>query len=119
GLVTGVSRVVARIAQGRNVVLQGVPQTRGSRDDTRSSRNVFTTVVIIWLIMIALGRIRRPPRGGLRRSRPWSGWNSGVRPFGGGPFGGGFGGFGGGGGGGGFGGFGGGRSGGGGGGGGW
>jgi hypothetical protein len=49
-------------------------------------------------------------RGRWGRRNTWSGWHSGVGPFGGGGFGGGFGGFGGGGGGGGFGGFGGGRS---------
>jgi uncharacterized protein len=116
GLVEGVSRLVARIAQGRNVTLEGVrlPQQRQA-PGVGSGRMLLFAIFIIFMVINAIaGRSRR-------RRGHWSRWNSGVGPFGG-PFGGGFGGFGGGGGGfggGGFGGFGGGRSGGGGGGGGW
>jgi uncharacterized protein len=116
GLVSGVSRIVSRIAQGRNVVLQGVPPDT-DREPVAGSGNNLALLMFVLFIIIAMARTRR--RRGRRRwgGGPWSGWNSGVGPFGG-PFGGGFGGFGGGGGGG-FGGFGGGRSGGGGGGGSW
>jgi uncharacterized protein len=119
GLVTGVSRIVARIADGRNVVLQGVPQTTRGAPSTGSGANLIIAIFVLFIVINALAGRRR--RGGRWGRGPWSGWNSRVGPFGG-PFGGGFGGFGGGGfggGGGGFGGFGGGRSGGGGGGGGW
>lgn len=116
GLVSGVSHLVSRIAQGRNVVLQGVPQDQSNRPGTGSGNSWIIAIVILFIVLNALGRTRRRAAGRFGRDR-WSGWNSGVGPFGG-PFGGGFGGFGGGGGGG-FGGFGGGRSGGGGGGGSW
>ena len=118
GLVAGVERVVGRIAQGRNISIDGV---RVPRTDVRRPASGGGTPIPFWVILLAIivfmiiGRLgggRRGPRfwgGG-----PWSGWSSGVGPFGGGFGGGGGGGFGGG-----FGGFGGGRSGGGGGGAGW
>jgi uncharacterized protein len=117
GLLAGVSRLVGRIAERRNVTLEGVTPTRPRRraPSTSSGRNPIGGLIVLFIVInIIAGRLRR------RRGRHWgggSGWTSGV-----GPFGGGFGGFGGGGGGGfggGFGGFGGGRSGGGGGGGSW
>lgn len=119
GLYGGVARIVARIAEGRNVTLQGVrlPQRREAPETGSGGTLLLAIFVLFMLINAIAGRSRR----GRSRRGGWSGWNSGVGPFGG-PFGGGFGGFGGGGGGfggGGFGGFGGGRSGGGGGGGGW
>ena len=116
GLLAGVSRIVARIAQGRNVVLQGVRPQRDTTPDVGSGGNVIFALLIIFILLSIIGRTRRRRRFGGWGTGGWSGWNSGV-----GPFGGGYGGFGGGGGGfgGGFGGFGGGRSGGGGGGAGW
>jgi uncharacterized protein len=116
GLLAGVSRIVARIAQGRNVVLQGVRPQRDTTPDGGSGGNVIFALLIIFILLSIIGRTRRGRRFGGWGTGGWSGWNSGV-----GPFGGGYGGFGGGGGGfgGGFGGFGGGRSGGGGGGAGW
>jgi uncharacterized protein len=129
GLVAGVSRLVGRIAEGRNVTLEGVaPPPRPRRRTGRSGGGSALTGLFILFILLNLvsGRLR----GNRHRRR---GWFSGVGPFGGGfgGLGGGFrgggfrgggfggGGFGGGGFGGGFGGFGGGRSGGGGGGGSW
>jgi uncharacterized protein len=124
GLVAGVQRIVGRIAQGRNVSLQDLPQ----QPQTVRRRRATGGGAIFWLFIafIVLRAIVGGMRRGSRRGPPgwggagWSGWNSGVGPFIGRR--GGFGGFGGGGfggGGGGFGGFGGGRSGGGGGGAGW
>jgi uncharacterized protein len=119
GLLAGVQRIAGRIAQGRNVQLTGVqipPERRRAAPQFSSS-----WVVLIFIILIILSRMGGGgPRRGVRSwgQRGWSGWSSGVGPFGGGFGGGGFGG-GGGGFGGGFGGFGGGRSGGGGGGGSW
>jgi uncharacterized protein len=115
GLVDGATRLINRIAEQRGVTLADVPaderrEVSGSRDSGGNFPIGLIIVVIILIIMMAgrggPGRRRRYWGGG-----PWSGWNSGVGPFGGssGGFGGGFGGFGGGGGGG-FGGFGGGRS---------
>ena len=120
GLLAGVTRIAGRIAERRNVTLQGVPsRPSGPYEDEvgfGATGIVFFIILIILLNLIGRTRRRRRFWGG----PPWSGWNSGVGPFGGGGFGrggfgGGFGGFGGGG----FGGFGGGRSGGGGGGGSW
>jgi uncharacterized protein len=117
GLLDGVSRIVGRIAQGRNVTLPDLP---GERVPTRptitiSPGTIVWILVVVWLLVshfVRAGGRRRRRRGRRWGGGPWSGWNSGVGPFGGsyGGFGGGFGGFGGGRGGGGFGGFGGGRS---------
>ncbi|MEO7275290.1 MAG: TPM domain-containing protein [Vicinamibacterales bacterium] len=109
GLVAGVTRIINRIADGRGVSLQDVPRSApGAGRPTLQIPLPAILLVVFLIIMMSRrggGRGRRHWGGG-----PWSGWNSGVGPFGGG-FGGGFGGFGGGsGGGGGFGGFGGGRS---------
>jgi uncharacterized protein len=116
GLLAGLSRIVARIAQGRNVTLQGVrPQPQGA-PNVGSGGTLMVALFIIFIVLNMLGRTRRRRRFGSWGTGGWSGWNSGVGPFGGGGWGGGGGGgFGGGG----FGGFGGGRSGGGGGGAGW
>jgi uncharacterized protein len=121
GLRAGASRIIGRIAQGRNVTLQDVPVPREPEEPTGTPIPLSVVIAVFIAIMI-LGRIGRGPRSRTRYwgGPPWSGWSSGVGPFGGGwggPFGGGRGG--GGGFGGGFGGFGGGRSGGGGGGAGW
>jgi len=118
GLLAGATRLINRIAEGRNATLENVPAQHARRGAPvrLPCGTIFLVLFVLWLIT----------RGGRRRRRrrywgggPWSGWNSGVGPFGGfgiGGFGGGFGGFGGRGGrgggfgGGGFGGFGGGRS---------
>jgi uncharacterized protein len=116
GLLAGVERIVGRIAQGRGVTLEGVPAVR-SRSRSGGSPIPFWVIVLIILFVIIISRSGGGPRGRRRHwgGGPWSGWSSGVGPFGGGwssggggGFGGGFGGFGGDGGG--FGGFGGGRS---------
>jgi uncharacterized protein len=111
GLAGGVERLVGRIAEGRGVTLDGVPPPRPLRQALPqiSIGTIIALVVIAIVVLRLLGAVNRfnQPRGWGRR-RTWSGWNSGVGPFGGG-FGGGWG-SGSGGLGGGFGGFGGGRS---------
>jgi uncharacterized protein len=109
GLLAGVERIVSRIAEQRNVTLQGVPRARARARAPQTGSGgslVFALFVAFMVINAIAGRLR-----GKRYGRRWGGggggWNSGVGPFGGG-FGGGLGG--GGGFGGGFGGFGGGRS---------
>jgi uncharacterized protein len=112
GLVAAVTRIVGRIAEGRNVTLQGVrlPPRRERAPRTESGGSVFWTLLVLFIVINAIaGRLRRRGRGRRWGGGGWSGWSSGVGPFGGGGFGG-FGGGGGGGFGGGFGGFGGGRS---------
>jgi uncharacterized protein len=117
GLLAGATRIINRIADERGVSLQDVPRSVVRRETpVRIPVGAIVFFAIIVILLIAGGG----GGGGRRRRRhwgrgPWSGWDSGVGPFGGG-LGGGFGGFGGGGfgggggGGGGFGGFGGGRS---------
>lgn len=117
GLRAGAARIVARIAQGRNVTLPDVPLPREVQPPA-DSPIPFAVMMLVFFAVLMISRIGRLRRQGIRQwgRGGWSGWSSGVGPFGGGwggPFGGG-GGFGGG-----FGGFGGGRSGGGGGGGSW
>jgi uncharacterized protein len=116
GLVAGTSRVIARIAEGRGVQLTDAPAevpveapVGGSRQNQDFAKALRVLLFILFIIFLTSRRSRRRRRHWA--VGPWSGWNSGVGPFGSsqGGFGGGFGGFGGGGGGG-FGGFGGGRS---------
>jgi uncharacterized protein len=118
GLLAGATRLINRVANARGVSLENVPSQVPARPGAPMNFPLGTILVILAIIWLM-------SRGGPRRRRRrswgrggWSGWNSGVGPFGGGygGFGGGFGGFGRGGfgsgsrGGGGFGGFGGGRS---------
>jgi uncharacterized protein len=107
GLSAGLSQLIGRIAQARGVTITGVPQPAapGGGNSIGISPGLVLAIIIA---LIVISRISRRSAMIPRRRRwgagPWSGWNSGVGPFGGG------GGFGGGGFGGGFGGFGGGRS---------
>ena len=115
GLLAGTTHLVNRIAERRGVTLEDVPRAAPVQRP-RGINIPFPVIVLVWLLLLSLGRLgRRRRRRRWWGGGPWSGWNSGVGPFGGGGFrgggfGGGFGGFSGGGGGGGFGGFGGGRS---------
>jgi uncharacterized protein len=114
GLTAGLSRLVARIAQGRGIQLDDLQEPEEPATIAFNPVVVFV-LLFAFLLLVSMSQSRKRRRrywGG----SPWSGWNSGA-----GSFGGGFGGtgFGGGGFGGGFGGFGGGGSGGGGGGGSW
>ena len=107
GLEAGVTRILGRIAQGRGVNVTGVPVAAPERpSNVRVSPWLILAVIVLLIIMSNSGGGRRSR---MRRGRThwgggsWSGWNSGVGPFGGGGgriggggFGGGFGGFGGG-----------------------
>jgi uncharacterized protein len=108
GLLAGATRIINRIAERRGVTLQDVPKEPPPR---RQSNGIPFGMILFWILLAIFFSRRRGRRRRFWGGGPWSGWNSGIGPFGGGGgFGGGFGGFGGGGGGGGFGGFGGGRS---------
>jgi uncharacterized protein len=107
GLLAGATRLINRIAEKRGVTIPDVPR-EAERAPERSTGGpslftiLFIAFVIILLIRASVGSRRRRFWGG----GPWSGWSSGVGPFGGGfggggfsgggGFGGGFGGFGGG-----------------------
>lgn len=98
GMRAGTARVVARIARGRNVTLEGVvvPRDQNEPDDIPIP---VTAVIVLLMALFVISRIGGGPRRRIRAwgSGGWSGWSSGVGPFGGGrSFGGGFGGFGGG-----------------------
>ncbi len=105
GLLAGVSRIASRIAEGRNVVLQGVPRERRDEAPMEVPGALLLTLFILFIAFNAfVGRTRRRRRFGRYWGGP-TGWNGGVGPFGGGfgrvggpggGFGGGFGGFGGG-----------------------
>ena len=109
GLLAGVTRLINRVAQGRGVTLTDVPQPRtdGVTGVAFNPWVIFVIIVIVMLLMNS-GSSGGGRRSRMRRAPPywgggsWSGWNSGVGPFGGGGsiggggFGGGFGGFGGG-----------------------
>jgi len=117
GLMAGVSRIVARIAERRNVTIQGVRPGPAVRAPSAGSGG--TALIALLVLFTVINALAARTKRGRRLHRRWgvpTGWHSGA-----GRLGGGFGGLGGGGGGlgGGFGGFGGGRSGGGGGGAGW
>lgn len=115
GLLAGVARLAGRIAEARGIELDGTTTPR--RQPRQAPPAIGALSFIAFLIVLAIVRgIVSAATGSRRRrrwghGRTWSGWHSGVGPFGGGfgGMGGGFGGFGRGGGGG-FGGFGGGRS---------
>ena len=103
GLRAGTERIIGRIAQGRNVSLDGFPTPREARPEPALPISPLFVILIVIAFMI-LSHLGGGPRGGIRRwgGPGWSGWSSGVGPFGGGwsgggGFGGGFGGFGGGG----------------------
>ncbi len=108
GLAAGVTRLIGRIAQGRNVTLRDVPPPAPARQPRGGGLPPWAIAVgfvVIVAILRALGGGGGPfmPMGGSRRrwgGGGWSGWSSGIGSFGGGGgggFGGGFGGFGGGG----------------------
>jgi uncharacterized protein len=109
GMRAGTERIIGRIASGRGVTLDGVRPVAGESRSQGGTPIPFWVFFLVFIIIMIISRIGGGPGSSLRRNRwgmgPWSGWSSGVGPFGGGWGGGGGGGFGGG-----FGGFGGGMS---------
>jgi uncharacterized protein len=106
GLVAGASRIAQRIAQARNVTLEGLPAEQEPPNQTELDLPWIVFVIFALIAWNTLRSIFGGPRRGRRRR-----WNSHVGPFGsgyggwgssggwssgGGGFGGGFGGFGGG-----------------------
>ncbi|MEQ1728354.1 MAG: TPM domain-containing protein, partial [Vicinamibacterales bacterium] len=73
GLVAGTNALASRIAQGRNVQLQGVPQTAVRRRSGQSFSPNW--LLIIFIVLAILGRFGG---GGPRRGVRGSGWSSGV-----------------------------------------
>jgi uncharacterized protein len=109
GLVAGATRLAQRIAQARNVTLDGVPVQTPVSDDDGGIPFVLIIFAAIILINIVQSVMSRAVGGKRRRGRGWTstvgpfgagygGWSSGGGGWsgGGGGFGGGFGGFGGG-----------------------
>jgi uncharacterized protein len=108
GLLAGVTRLAARIAEERNVTLADLPRLARDRPGSGEVRIPTWVLLLAILAFVLLVRAsRRSRRGGYSSRRPgggvywgggsnWSGWGGGGS-FGGGSFGGGFGGFGGGG----------------------
>jgi uncharacterized protein len=107
GLQAGITRIIGRIAQGRGVPLNNVPMPAPGSGSGSSgiqlSPWMIIAIIILFMLMNGAGGRRSRMRGRNHwGGGSWSGWNSGVGPFGGGGriggggFGGGFGGFGGG-----------------------
>lgn len=110
GLRVGTERIIGRIASGRGVTLDGVRNVDAQQSRRGGGAPVpFWVFILVFIIILIVSRIGGGPGSSLRRRGPWgmgpwSGWSSGVGPFGGGwgggggggGFGGGFGGFGGG-----------------------
>jgi len=110
GMRAGTERIIGRIASGRGVTLDGVQPVAADRPRGGGAPIPFWVFFLVFIVIMIISRIGGGPGSSLRRGNrwgmgPWSGWSSGVGPFGGGWGGGGGGGFGGG-----FGGFGGGMS---------
>jgi uncharacterized protein len=105
GLLAGTARIIGRIAQGRNISLDGVRVPRGPARPTATPFPLWVIILAV-IAFLVLGRLGGGRGGGPRfwGGGGWSGWSSGIGPFGGGwssgggggGFGGGFGGFGGG-----------------------
>jgi len=106
GLAAGTSRIISRIAQGRNVTLDDVRPPAERRPQSGGTPFSFEVFFILLIAVLIISRIVQGPRASARRwgRGGWSGWSSGVGPFGGGwsgggrggdggGFGGGFGGF--------------------------
>ena len=106
GVLAGATRLIARVAQGRGVTLTSIPAPtaapRGSSGIRLSPWFIIAMIIIFMLMNRGGGPRSRMYRRNQWGGGSWSGWNSGVGPFGGGGsiggggFGGGFGGFGGG-----------------------
>src|SRR5258705_13590602 len=64
GLLAGVSRVAARIAQGRNVTLQGVRPEPDRAPNVGSGGNIILALFVLFIVLNALGRTRRRGRFG-------------------------------------------------------
>lgn len=111
GLVSGVTEIATRIAEARNVSLQGVAAPRRPRQRAKGlGMGGLFALFIVFMVLRAMsgGGRGRGGRGGWGTAAALGAWSSGVGPFGGGfrgggrfggggGFGGGFGGFGGGG----------------------
>jgi uncharacterized protein len=104
GLRAGTERIIGRIAQGRGVTLEGI---RVPRERARQTGGGIPSwvIILVFIVILIASRMGGGPGASMRRRGGWSGWSSGVGPFGGGGwssggggggFGGGFGGFGGG-----------------------
>ena len=66
GLYAGVQRIVSRIAERRNVTLEGVPRYADDDDDDDDIPPPFIIVIIIIILMLKMAgrtRRRRTPRG--------------------------------------------------------
>jgi len=88
GLKAGAEAIAQRLAEARNTTIPGVAARQVPRRSTGSGGFPVGVIVflLIWILLSRPWRRRRRTWG----AGPWSGWSSGVGPFGGG-FGGGFG----------------------------
>jgi uncharacterized protein len=85
GVLAGATRFIERIAEGRNVTIEGVPVAAPAPD---GGAGEFPSLFWIFLAIILLNVLRSATTGG-RRRRGRRRWQSHVGPFGGGFYGGG------------------------------
>ena len=77
GLLAGTTRVIGRIAQGRNVTLEGVEPPRDSGGDRRDF--IVPAIIFAFILLMVLGNLGGGKRNRLRGRNVWT---SGVGPFG-------------------------------------
>src|SRR5262245_42181796 len=87
GLLAAVTRIAGRIARERGVTLTALQQPDRPRRDSSGDSGYALTLIVVIFILVAL--LSRGGGGRGRRTRywgggGWSGWSSGVGPFGGG-----------------------------------
>ena len=86
GLLAGTQHIVSRIAEGRNVTLQGVRPDR-SAGPARQPGSGGGLIVALFVLFVIINLIAGRMRGRRRFRGGWGGgggWSSGVGPFGGG-----------------------------------
>src|SRR5207245_7369986 len=85
GLRAGTTRIIAHIAQARNVTLEGVRAPAERRPQGAGTPVQFATVLVLFIAVLIISRLVQGPRSARRWGRSgWSGWSSGVGSFGGG-----------------------------------
>lgn len=94
GLLSGVSAIIGRIADGRNVTLQGVRPTRRRAPSTGSGGSIIFALFVIFIVLNAIAARLRGRRRFYRRGwgGAWGPWGGPWGGLGGGGFGGGWGG---------------------------
>src|SRR5712691_8911133 len=82
GLRAGTTRIIARMAQARNVTLEGVRAPAERRPQGGGTPFQFATVFVLFIAVLIISRLVQGPPSARRWGRSgWSGWSSGVGSF--------------------------------------